>query len=163
VLPDASDERFDPPHATANVGLITGGVATNVIADSCAFEWEARTRTVEEMEQVRTSWRRLVDEVLDGSQKLRVETELVTDVPGLQSEHNGEAARIVCAAMGRDGTTTAPFVTEGGIYDSVGIPSIVCGPGAIEEAHQTNEKLSLASLEEYGAGLERLLEESLLL
>src|SRR5699024_8008563 len=36
------DDRFDPPHSSIHAGTMSGGIATNVIADQACFTWDVR-------------------------------------------------------------------------------------------------------------------------
>ena len=38
------------------------------------------------------------------------------------------------------------FGTEAGLFQKAGIPTVVCGPGHIAQAHQADEYVSLAQL-----------------
>lgn len=48
------------------------------------------------------------------------------------------------------------FGTEGGLFDAVGIPTVICGPGSMDQGHKPDEFVSLAQLAGCDAMLERL-------
>ena len=45
-----------------------------------------------------------------------------------------------------EATTLVAFGTEAGLFQRAGIPTVVCGPGHIAQAHQADEYVSLAQL-----------------
>jgi acetylornithine deacetylase len=60
-------------------------------------------------------------------------------VPGLKPEENEEAAKLALQWTGGNRTYAVPYGTEAGIFRSHGIPTVICGPGDISQAHQPNE------------------------
>jgi acetylornithine deacetylase len=52
--------------------------------------------------------------------------------------------------------TTLSFGTEGGLFQSIGIPAVVCGPGSITRAHKADEYITVAELRACVSFLERL-------
>jgi acetylornithine deacetylase len=77
-------------------------------------------------------------------------------VPGLAPEPGSEAERLALNLTGRNGTTTVPFATEAGRFQGAGVPTIVCGPGSIAQAHQPNECITLDDLAAGEAFMRRL-------
>jgi acetylornithine deacetylase len=55
-------------------------------------------------------------------------------------------------------TTLVAFGTEAGLFQRAGIPTVICGPGSIGQAHQADEYVSLAQLAECEAFIARLRE-----
>ncbi|MNJ81717.1 Acetylornithine deacetylase [compost metagenome] len=51
---------------------------------------------------------------------------------------------------------TVAFGTEGGLYDQSGIPTVVCGPGSMDQGHKPDEFISLEQLAACDAMLHRL-------
>ncbi len=49
------------------------------------------------------------------------------------------------------------FGTEAGLFAAAGIPSVVIGPGSIDQAHKADEFVAIGELEKCGAFLDRLL------
>jgi len=90
---------------------------------------------------------------------------LNTAVSGLMELVNGLYAfcgRTECLRFGRDGEDTATvgavvYATEAGIFRKVlGVPTVVCGPGDIAQAHAADEWIATEQIEKCSAFLARL-------
>lgn len=145
------DDRFDPPTSTLSVGTISGGTARNILAKECSFHWEFRglpglpqdvaLRRLEQhaREIVLPRLRRFAPEA-------SVETIVEVEVPGLYAQ-NGSVAETLALKLTRSNRTIAvPYATEAGRFQSAGVPTIVCGPGSINQAHQPDEFIEIAEL-----------------
>jgi acetylornithine deacetylase len=83
--------------------------------------------------------------------------EKLSDNPALRDDRNDEAARIVAARKGVQGASAhVGFMTEGGLYQQAGIPTVICGPGSIEQAHKPDEYVDISQLSLCTAFLEDL-------
>jgi acetylornithine deacetylase len=67
-------------------------------------------------------------------------------VPGLVPEENEEAAALALQWTGGNRTYAVPYGTEAGIFRGHGIPTVICGPGDIAQAHQPNEFVARAQI-----------------
>jgi acetylornithine deacetylase len=79
-------------------------------------------------------------------------------VPGLAAETDGAAEALVRRLTGENGSHVVSYGTEAGQFQAAGYSAVVCGPGNIAQAHQPNEFLELAQLEQGQRLMERLLE-----
>jgi acetylornithine deacetylase len=157
---DASG-RFDPPYTTVHVGVISGGTARNIISKSCSFEWEFRGLPSLDPQEIPARLDRFVQEVaLKRLNRFgefgRIETKLSVAVPGLAPEPGSAAEVLALRLAGKNHTQTVPFGTEAGHYQQAGIPTVVCGPGSINQAHQPDEYITLEQLEAGAAFMRRL-------
>lgn len=145
------DDRFDPPTSTLSVGTMNGGTARNILAKECSFHWEFRglpglpqdvaLRRLEQYarDTVLPRLRRFAPEA-------SVETIVEVEVPGLCAQ-NGSVAETLALKLTRSNRTIAvPYATEAGRFQSAGVPTIVCGPGSINQAHQPDEFIETAEL-----------------
>ena len=136
--------RFTPPYSTLHVGMIRGGTARNILARECVFNWEFRglpgVLTASALAKVQA----FVDAValprltrfVSGP---TIATELEVDVPPLAAEP-GSAAQMLALRLTRSNRTIAvSFATESGHFQEVGLPTVVCGPGSIDQAHKPDE------------------------
>ena len=156
--------RFDPPHATVHVGTIHGGTARNILAKLCAFNWEVRgVPGTDEEEAIR-----LLHAYADATMlpRLRatgwpasVETVIEVGVPGLAPDPGSAAETLALRLAGRNSTVTVPYGTEAGRFQKQGLPTIVCGPGSIDQAHQPDEYITLAELDRGEAFIRRLIDD----
>jgi acetylornithine deacetylase len=157
---DASG-RFDPPYTTVHVGVIAGGTARNIISKSCSFHWEFRGLPDLDPQEIPNRLDRFVQEA--ALRRLnrfgefgRIETRLEVSVPGLAPEPGSSAETLALRLAGRNRTWTVPFGTEAGHFQAAGIPTVVCGPGSIDQAHQADEYITLEQLEAGAAFMRRL-------
>ncbi|GJE62329.1 acetylornithine deacetylase [Methylobacterium trifolii] len=160
---DASG-RFDPPASTVHVGTIQGGSARNILPKLCEFHWEFRGLPDLEMGEIPALFGDVVERV--SRERLnrygpygRIETVEEVAVPGLAPEPGSEAERLALRLAGRNRTVSVPYATEAGRFQAAGIPTIVCGPGSIDQAHQPDEFITLKALADGEAFLRRLMAE----
>jgi acetylornithine deacetylase len=153
--------RFDPPYTTVHVGIVNGGTARNIMAKACSFHWEFRGLPSLDPQEIPDRLDRFVREV--ALKRLNrfgdfghIETQLEVAVPGLAPEPGSAAETLALRLAGRNRTQTVPFGTEAGHYQAAGIPTVVCGPGSIDQAHQPDEYITLEQLEAGAAFLRRL-------
>lgn len=145
------DARFDPPTSTLSVGTINGGTARNILARECSFHWEFRGLPgVPQDLALRRLEQHARDVVLPRMRRFApeasVETIVEVEVPGLCAQ-NGSAAETLALKLTRSNRTIAvPYATEAGRFQNAGVPTIVCGPGSIDQAHQPDEFVEIAEL-----------------
>jgi acetylornithine deacetylase len=157
--------RFDPPYTTVHVGTIHGGTARNILAKECAFNWEFRGLPSLDPEEIPNRFRAISDMV--AAKRLnrfgdygRIETNLEVSVPMLGPEPGSPAETLAKRVAGRNRTESVPYGTEAGHFQAAGIPTVVCGPGSINQAHQPDEYITVEQFEA-GAGFLRRLAASL--
>ncbi len=153
--------RFDPPYTTVHVGTIAGGTARNILSKSCSFHWEFRGLPSLDPQEIPNRLERFVQEVaLKRLNRFgefgRIETKLEVAVPGLAPDPGSFAETLTLRLAGKNQTQTVPFGTEAGHYQAAGIPTVVCGPGSIDQAHQPDEYITLDQIEAGAAFMRRL-------
>jgi acetylornithine deacetylase len=160
--PDGSG-RFEPPYDTIHVGKFHGGVARNVLADRCEIAWEVRTLPGSDSEAVPTRFAARCAEVLELMRRTAPDATITTtdysNVPGLAPDPGSEAETLVLRLAGRNRTIAVPYGTEAGHFQRAGLPTIVCGPGSIDQAHQPDEYITLEQLAAGEAFMRRLMDE----
>lgn len=144
--------RFTPPWTTVQVGRIEGGSARNVIARHCSVEWEMRPVRPDDASFVKDSLHQFIrTELLPEMRKVYSEAEIVTEiigeVEGLQVMDTNEARDIVTRLTGANFCDVVAFGTEAGLFQSLGMSVVICGPGSIAQAHQPDEFVSLDQLQ----------------
>ena len=159
---DASG-RFDPPHTTVHVGVIQGGTARNILPKRCTFQWEFRGLPDLDMAEIPALFTAACERVMrDRLNRYgaygRIETLEEVAVPGLAPDPGSEAERLALRLAGRNATITVPYATEAGRFQRAGIPTVVCGPGSIDQAHQPDEFITLDELARGEAFMHRLVE-----
>ncbi len=147
-----ADSPFAPPWTTVNTGSLTGGFAHNVIPEEARVEWEFRAVQTSDFTFVKTEIEDYVASVLlPAMQKVspaaRITTEVMGEVAGLEPATQNEARDILLELTGGNLADVVPFGTEAGIFASLGMSAVVCGPGSIEQAHKPDEYLALDQLQ----------------
>ncbi|WP_172296906.1 acetylornithine deacetylase [Pseudoruegeria sp. HB172150] len=153
--------RFEPPWTTINVGSLNGGFAPNVIAAKAEIAWEMRPVVTADADFVKAELAEYCDEVLLPAMRAvdpdaGIATHTLGEVPGLEPMTVNAARDLVCKLTGANGTDLVPFGTEAGLFQSMGIDTVVCGPGSITQAHKADEFVSHDQLEMCLGMLERL-------
>ena len=80
-------------------------------------------------------------------------------MPGLAPEEGSVAETLALKLAQRNRTITVSFATEAGQFQKAEIPSIVCGPGSIDQAHQPDEYIEVGQLEAAIGFMRRLAAE----
>ncbi|MDH0334289.1 acetylornithine deacetylase [Metapseudomonas otitidis] len=161
--PEHHDPRFDPPYSTVQIGLIEGGRALNIVPAECRFDFEVRALPGFDARQVATRLDRYAQaELVPRMQAVQPGTgirfEPLGSYPGLATDAASEAAELVALISGSRDFGTVAFGTEGGLFHEAGIPTVVCGPGSMDQGHKPDEFVTLAQLEACDAMLLRLAE-----
>ncbi|MGA4552034.1 acetylornithine deacetylase [Methylorubrum aminovorans] len=162
VRGDASG-RFDPPNTTVHVGVIEGGTARNILPKLCTFLWEFRGLPDLDMAEIPTLFAAACERV--ARERLnrygdygQIGTVEEVSVPGLAPDPGSEAEQLTLRLAGRNATITVPYATEAGRFQRAGLPTVVCGPGSIDQAHQPDEFITLDELARGEAFMRRLVE-----
>ena len=143
-------EGFDVPFSTASVGQFHGGIADNVVPRDAEFRYEFRdlptadaARMQAEVEAYARSLEPAMQKVAPGT-GFRFET--ICEVPSFLGRRDDPVTRLAQRLAGATDTTLVAFGTEAGLFKNAGIPTVVCGPGSIRQAHQPDEYVSLEQL-----------------
>ena len=142
---------FTPPYSTLQIGRIKGGLARNVIADQCVVDWELRPVVPEDGKFVNESMETYVKDVLLPEMKkvypkANIEKEIIGEIIGFTKEEKSDAVNLVCNLTGDNSRDVVSFGTEAGLFQEIGISTVVCGPGSIEQAHKIDEHVSFDQL-----------------
>ena len=143
--------RFDPPYSTIHVGVIGGGTAKNIIPQDCSFQWETRLLPKIDPTLVPFRLEKFAQSLEPAMKMVAAESGIATtktnEVPGLAPEQNSEAEHLALHAAGTNSTHAVSYCTEAGLFQAIGIPTVICGPGNIEQAHKPDEFVSIAQIE----------------
>ena len=152
-LRDDTDPRFDPPYSTVQANMISGGTATNILAREALVTWEYRNlphrdglAIVETVKQ-RTA-KELQPKYARRAPDAGFETRLHAAYPGLVMDEDSPAIALARELTGTNRVEAVAYGTEGGHFQSYGIPAVICGPGSIDQAHKPDEYCELS---EYAA------------
>lgn len=153
--------QFEPPWTTMNIGALQGGSVHNVIAPKAEVKWEMRPVQTSDADYVKSEIGHYCENVLLPAMQAvhpnaSIETEIMGEVAGLIPTDENEARQIVSELTGTNTTDLVAFGTEAGLFQSLGMDVIVCGPGSIEQAHKADEFLAIDQLTQCLTLLEKL-------
>lgn len=146
------------PYSAFNYGTIHGGLAPNMIADTCRLTLSLRITPNDDFTEILKKLQTRFAQEITASMResgpdCGVFIENVVMTPPLKSPTDHPLAQLLSTVMERPLNQGAPFATDGGQFAALGIQSYICGPGALAEAHQPNESLSI---ENFRSGQERI-------
>jgi acetylornithine deacetylase len=154
--------RFEPAYSTVHVGTISGGTARNILAKDCKFHWEFRglpgVPLRAALERFEAHVEKLCAAQLKDFPDAFVDTLIEVEVPGLASDPGSPAEALALRLTRSNRTIAVPFATEAGQFQEAGIPTIVCGPGNVNQAHQPDEFIEIAEIEKCISFLRALTE-----
>jgi acetylornithine deacetylase len=155
------EDGFDPPHTTIHVGTVEGGTILNIIPEHAAFtmEWrfipgDSPHRHVERMQ----AW---IAETIEPAMKA-VDPgcgflyQIGLEMPGMALPADHALATVVKQVAGSNSAGKVAYGTEGGFFENAGIPTIICGPGDIAQAHQPDEWIAESQLADCDRFIRRL-------
>ena len=142
---------FNPPYTTLQIGGISGGIARNVIADKCRVDWELRPVIKEDGVFVNSEIDKFVnEELLPQMKKIHpnstIRKEIIGEIIGFDRKEKSEACELISSITGDNSREVVSFGTEAGLFQEIGISTVVCGPGSIEQAHKVDEYIKLNEL-----------------
>ncbi|KRC27796.1 acetylornithine deacetylase [Acidovorax sp. Root217] len=143
-------EGFDVPFSTASVGQFHGGIADNVVPRDAEFRYEFRDLPTANAAQMQSEVLAYARSLEPAMQKVAPQTgfsfETICEIPSFLGSKDDAVTRLAQELSGEQGTTLVAFGTEAGLFKNAGIPTVVCGPGSIQQAHQPDEFVSLEQL-----------------
>jgi acetylornithine deacetylase len=147
---------------TLNIGLIQGGTQVNMVPDSCWIEVDRRLVPGEEPENVWNDYRELLVVLCPSPSEIKV----IVEPAALQDqplETPADCALVshtaqVLKEIGLDPRPCGvPFGSDASKLSRAGIPSIILGPGSIEQAHTADEFVEIEQVEKAFVAYQRLM------
>ncbi|MBB2988226.1 acetylornithine deacetylase [Terracoccus luteus] len=155
------DENHDVPFTTATVNQIHGGIAVNTVPVECSLTFEFRAvggvDVDATVERFRTEIRRIEQEMQQENPDASVEVAIGAQAPGLDTDAAEEVIAYVASLGGIASEEKVAYGTEAGLFQRAGIPTVVCGPGDIAQAHAPDEFVELDQLRRCDDLVQRLL------
>jgi acetylornithine deacetylase len=156
------DEAFTVPFTTAQTGVISGGVAANIVPALCEFTFQVRnlptvdvSRIIKQIEDY--AFGVLVPRMQAENPAGNIRFSKMAVAPALDESEQDAVTALVRALTADQTKRKVAYGTEAGLFKAAGIPSIICGPGDIEQAHKPNEFVSLEQLQECDKFLARFI------
>lgn len=152
--------HFSPP--TMTIGRVEGGTAANILARRCEFVWDLRCPETAQGDAIERRFRDAAAR-LDADIKARAPEGGVRIMrrsltPGLVIDQGSEAESLARALTGDNDLRAVAYAAEAGLFQQAGLPAVICGPGSIEQAHQPDEWIEIAQIEEGAVFMRRLIE-----
>jgi acetylornithine deacetylase len=132
------------------VGQFHGGIADNVVPRDAEFRYEFRdlpTADAQAMQQQVLAHARTLEPAMQAvAPGTGFSFETICEIPSFLGSEQDPVTRLAQRLAGEPRTTLVAFGTEAGLFKNAGIPTVVCGPGSIVQAHQPDEYVSLDQL-----------------
>jgi acetylornithine deacetylase len=156
------DRSFDVAHTTVHTGVLRGGTQLNVIPHEATFDFEFRHLPGDDPERLLSEFRDYVGKKLEPEMRSVHATagfsiEPLSEIPMLNTGPEAEVVALAQELSGDREFGKVSFATEGSQFQRAGIPTVVCGPGSIAQAHKPNEYVTLDQLAKCDAFLRRLM------
>ena len=158
------DKDYEVPYTTLHTGVVGGGTALNIVPNFCQFDFEIRHLYEENPQHLLNQIKNFARDHLEKEMHLidsdtGFDFETLATYPGLLTDPGIEFVRYVKQLLDNNAHSKVIFGSEGGLFQKrLGIPTLVCGPGNIDQAHKANEYISLDQLQKGGNFLDCLLE-----
>ncbi len=150
---------YDVPWSTLQVSTIRGGVMPNTVPRDCEMTVELRylpgTDELAPLDRLlQFTQDTLVPEMSQVHREAGIEWTVLNDTPGLDLPEQHPLLQQVNALLGRQapahesnrGVHRVAYSTEAGLFQRAGIPTVLCGPGDIAQAHRPDEYVALSQL-----------------
>lgn len=157
------DALYDVPFSTAQTSTIQGGNAINTVPADCSFVFEFRNLPTLDPNRVLAR----IESYAQGTLLPKMQQEFagaaiefarVATAPGLDASEQAEITQLVRGLTQDQEKRKVAYGTEAGLFALAGVPSIVCGPGNIEQAHKADEYVALEQLFACEAFLGKLIQ-----
>ena len=160
---ETRDYAFTVPFTTLQTGTIHGGLASNIVPKECEFQFEARTMPGASAQnlyqEIQDFAATLLPEMRRVEPNAAINFEWVASAPGLSTQEDQAIVQLASALSRNHANGAVSYGTEAGLFQQAGIPSVVCGPGDIEQAHRPNEFVALSQLAQCEAFMLRLIQD----
>ncbi len=156
------DPSYSVPFSTFHVGNIQGGTALNIVPVHCQFEFEIRNLPQQDLDELVHDIKHYAFDVLLPDMRLRFEDsnikfDEISRYSGFNTATDAEVVGYTRTINPIDVIgDNVSFGTEAGLFNDIGVSSVVCGPGSIEQAHKPDEFISRAQLQVCDRMLENL-------
>ncbi|HTH96611.1 MAG TPA: acetylornithine deacetylase [Stellaceae bacterium] len=156
------DPAYVPPYTTVHTGRVIGGTALNIVPKHAEFLFEIRNLPGHDsdplMQEIFEAARRLLPEMKAVTDEAAIDFHEISAMAALATPEDAGIVRLVQHLTGANGTGTVSYGTEGGAFQTAGIPTVICGPGNIVQAHKPDEWIELDQIVQCEAFMDRLVD-----
>ena len=143
------------PYASLNVATIRGGTAINVVPDRCEIELGIRPMPGMDLDALQNR----VREVIASTEIDTWTLDLISSSPPMLASDDSKIYRTLAGHLEQSETVAVSFATDAGWLQTMGMDTVLFGPGAIEVAHRANEFIPRAELAAASPLVMRMIEE----
>jgi acetylornithine deacetylase len=157
------DRSFDIAHTTVHTGVMRGGTALNIVPHECTFDFEFRYLPGDNPQSLLHEFKEYLITALEPEMKAvhreaGFQVEQLSEIPALDTGAETEIVALAhelscCGEIGK-----VSYGTEAAHFQTAAIPTVVCGPGSIAQAHKPNEYVTLEQVAQCEAFLRRLMD-----
>jgi acetylornithine deacetylase len=159
---ETRDYGFTVPYSTLSTGVIHGGIAANVVPKDCVFQFDMRTLPQASPEalcqEIRAHAQELAREMQAVDADSGIELEWVSQTVGLAAAETDAIVQWAMQLSRNSQVGKVSYGTEAGLFQQMGVPSVICGPGDIAQAHRPNEFVALEQLAQCERFMDRILD-----
>ena len=146
------EEGYDIPYSTVHTGTVQGGTALNIVPNHCSFLFEIRNIAAEDPKQLLAQFQtyadQLIAEMREVDEDCGIQIDITTEYPGLSTADDEDVVAFVRSLTDVTEPGNINFGTEGGLFSQVlGIPTVVCGPGSMDQGHKPDEFIQAEQIE----------------
>jgi len=154
------DYGFTVPFTTLSTGVIRGGIAANIIPKDCEFMFDMRTlpgtSPTALQREIEDYAARLSAEMCASNPRAGIELVCASETAGLAAAESDAIVKWAVQLAEATSVGKVCYGTEAGLFQRMGVPTVICGPGDIEQAHRPNEFVSLDQLARCEAFMQRI-------
>jgi acetylornithine deacetylase len=159
---ETRDYGFTVPYSTLSTGLIQGGIAANVIPKECIFQFDMRTLPNASAEalyqEIRTYAEALAREMQQTDASAGIDLKWMSQTAGLAASETDAIVQWAMRLSNNHQVGKVSYGTEAGLFQKMGVASVICGPGDIAQAHSPNEFVALEQLAQCEAFVNRIID-----
>ncbi len=163
IADHSPDRHFSVPWSTMQVGTIQGGTALNIIPGECVFALEIRTTPQDDAQGLLSHLQQAADRIIAGYRadfpEAAIDIQVTNQYPALHTSPEAEVVRWVQDLTVAEDQIKLAFGTEGGLFQQyLGVPTVICGPGSMDQGHKPDEYVARSELAQCDAFLRKLLD-----
>ena len=147
------DKHYDVPFSSISTNQIRGGNALNTVPAQCEFFFELRNLPAVDPEKIIDQIKDYINHNLLPKMKSEyehasIELSSIAAVPGHEASEESAITRLARSLTNNKDIFKVAYATEGGMFEAAGIPTVICGPGNIQQAHGPNEYVEISQLKQ---------------
>lgn len=145
------DLDYNVPYTTMHVGRIEGGVQLNIVPNAAFIDFEIRNLAEDDPMALLDDLKERISPIIkiakQTAPEANIQFTITNTYPGLNTPKEAEIVSFMKALTGNNTTIKVAFGTEGGLFSrDIGIPTVVCGPGSMDQGHKPDEFVSAEQL-----------------